>query len=171
MKYMPNSNYLLYHVMVGLGNAFVYSNFKGPIYLTRRLSSSFTKLRRSSLIRKPPSDIEEHANAVDDPASDRLAHRTENEDKIQGGPQSTEVVDSEMYVSSHKCNASTDDSTRPGASTISAFEISMNYMASDMSKVPSGASSVRLPSGISSIALTNVSMNHEVFDNENKQSE
>ena len=110
--------------MVGLGNAFVYSNFKGPIYfraavlnsserMTRRLSTSFMKLRRSSLIRKPPSGIEEYANVVDESTSDRLAHRMENEYKIQGGSQSIEVVDSEVHVSSHKCSASTGDSTRP----------------------------------------------------------
>ena len=109
--------------MVGLGNAFVYSNFMGPIYfktavlnlserMNRRLSSSFMKLRRSSLIRKPLSGIQEDANAVDDSTSDKVAHRTENEDKIQGGPQSIDAVDNEVHVSSHKSSASTGDSTR-----------------------------------------------------------
>ena len=96
MKYTPNFYFIritCFVIMVGLGNAFVYSNFKGPIYLrtavrkssrgmSRRLSSSITKLRRSSLLRKPPDSLEEYANAVDDSASDRLAQRMENEDKI-----------------------------------------------------------------------------------------
>ena len=81
------------------------------------------------------------------------------------------MVDSELHVSSHKCNASTDDSTRPGVSTVSVPEISMNYMASDMSKVQSGASSVRLFSGVSSIACTNLSTHHDSTDGKNRQSE
>ena len=44
-------------------------------------------------------------------------------------------------------------------------------MASEISKVPSDASSVRLPSEKFLITFTNVSTNHEVVDDENKQPE
>ena len=163
--------------MTGVGNALVFTNFRGPIYIgeavtammessremSRRVSNSFSKIRRSSQIIKLPEALEK--NCSGDFTSDQFEYQIQN--VLIDGPQSIEVIDSQMYVSSHKA----DESTGSGASSISVPEISMNYLASDMSEVPSDAPSLRLPSGASSMAFTDVSLNHHDLASDSEQPE
>ena len=132
---------------------FVYTHFQAPVFIsvkishvsemiTRRLSQSFTKLRRLSLMTQPTRQID-----VED--EDTQVNNTHT--MPSPAAMGLSEVNSLDYVSSDN-----DAARQAQESSISVPEISMNYMESDIIEEAqdlSGLSSIQLPSDVSSMHI------------------